>query len=67
MSPCVVDGQNVQKEESQLTMVSRYDVKAVRRAIFGTVGIRIVVGHCKVPYTAHKNVTANVCLRHALV
>jgi len=32
------------KEASQLAMVSRYDVKAVRSAIFGTIGIpRFVV------------------------
>jgi hypothetical protein len=32
-----------QKEASQLTMVRRYDVKAVRRAIFVTAEIQRVV------------------------
>jgi hypothetical protein len=37
------------KEASQLTMDSRYDVKAVRSAIFGTAGIRSVVFIVKFP------------------
>jgi len=36
-------------EASQLTMVSRYDVKAVRSAIFGTVGIPRVDVFVKFP------------------